>query len=409
MASRTNKTFAIQDLPPELVDLTASFLNRTDVTSLRQTCHYVNNSTIPSFARKTLTNIETDLSGKELEYFENLAKDSRLAPYVKKVFIKKASSKTNELGKGSVWERETKGCLIMQQSVVQRWYDAFQSLPNCQYFHFFKFRDESDKVTEPLTLGDAITMFLTFCAKLDRPIMEFHIMNIGTHSGDEAADVLDLRGLSMDPVLMPGFKKVWSTVENLTLGHKLVKSSSVPGADFDLALLQNTSRLKELTINLEGDGGAGMFARLAAIDHSFQLETLSIQDTFGIRGEDLRAFLAQHRSTLQELKFNFTNLKQDGWKDTLFFLAETSFPKLKSLMMFYISEGSPTDTHYIEFPGLEDRAAVVDDGTSSSINTVNTGVWDGPTRPVYAKYEGPKMNVACRKLAAAAAIFSPYD
>ncbi|KAL4904026.1 hypothetical protein BDW74DRAFT_31541 [Aspergillus multicolor] len=302
----------------------------------------------------------------------------------------------------------------MQQATVQRWYNVLKSLPNCQYFHFYKDRKaatEDNKVTEPLTLGDAITIFLTFCVQLERPIKGSHILNLGTYSADEALEVPDLRGLSMAPVQLPGFKKTLSTVEDMTIGHKSVTASSVPSVDFDFSLLWHALQLKELRINFEaGNGGADMIARLAATapDHPFSLEILYIEDTLGIRGQDLQAILSRHRSTLQKLIFCFVTMNEGDWEDTLLFMAENTFPQLQGVTFFHISEGSPADAYFLEFPGLEGSAALVDKETGSSIIGKGAGVWDGPHRPVHAEYHGPKVNVADRKLASAAAIFSPY-
>ncbi|KAL3473952.1 hypothetical protein BJX99DRAFT_260799 [Aspergillus californicus] len=392
----SNTVFPILDLPPELLDIIASFVYPYDVRPLRQTCRYIYSCTSRCFARTELDIIRTDLSFRSLLRLEDIARHKGFAPYVNTLVIENEYG--NDIGQGIAWEWDAFGNLDLQQAGVHRVQAILQSFKNCRSFQFARYRScEDNKTPEPLALGEAINMTLTIAVNLKRQIKAFDMFDIWSRSAEPDAECRDLKGLTMMPTEWPEFMDVWPTVSSLVLSYQAGSPSGVP-VSLALNLLQHAPKLRRLHVDSAwSTGGASIMDYLLSTKLGFELEELHLGTAASVRGDDLQTFLSEHRRTLRTLIFDELNLQPGNWIPTLCSMT-TGFPKLSSVNFTDISEGLPRDTHWVDYPEL---AKSLGTKIISRLHDL-----DRSSRVWSVFYRGPKMEIALQKMADSATILS---
>ena len=114
----------IANLPPELVQVIATFLDAPEFCSLRLTCKKVYESTLRYFGHSYLRTVKTDLSLNKLQTLESVSQNSSLAPLVHKLVIQAPDEGLDLLGHGILWSRHPSGHISMPQQGIQQWQDV---------------------------------------------------------------------------------------------------------------------------------------------------------------------------------------------------------------------------------------------------------------------------------------------
>lgn len=314
-------------LAVEVIEPIATFLEPTDLRSLRLTCRELNRKTLTSFGRANFVTLQTDLSRKDLERLQNISRCAHLATHVQCLHVK-ADSK-DFVGKDFDWPRQPSGCLADNLDGAHKLREVLsQGLYNCSSFVIHSWDEyEPRHDTDRLVPSDAVGLILSIVAKTEIVLRSFTIQK---HDHNTAR--LDTPRLQIPSSRKPKFVKAWSQLEELVLDYSITSDQY----DWVLHLISSAPRLRKLSLGFfEGD--SSFVQRLSAFHQLNKLEELRLGCAI-VTEETLTSLLIQNRDTLHSLSIQFTTLDDEAEWHTVFGKLKSQFAQLQNLELFWLRQ-----------------------------------------------------------------------
>ncbi|RAH65438.1 uncharacterized protein BO66DRAFT_475095 [Aspergillus aculeatinus CBS 121060] len=337
-ASEDKQKHQLCELPTELMDLIASFMDKPALCALRLTCSTLERAAKYQFGRIGLHTLHTDLSKLNLLAMDELAETCGLNQHVKKISIGSATG--NTIGYGFIWYRD-----ILENEYLNFLHSSngflklravLKKFPNCQSFHIsLSNQPESGTWTDCLSPSDAVTLVLHLIPSMARPVESFSCSypDFNKHS----AGVIDPRRFCPHTFHVVRFGLCWSTLTELCLLAQ-VKDAHLAG--FVHELIDQAPNLKKLDLDCGGGEGVdALFQLLGQEGNNMKLEVLQLSGVVGISGQDLQSFLLTNRNSLRILELRTVRFDAGLWETVLESLMR-EFPVLKELTLLWIADST---------------------------------------------------------------------
>lgn len=401
MATNNGLPVGITNLPPEMIELIASFMYIKELAPFRRSCKYICDSSFTSFRSSNFQSVTTDLSVNSLARIEKIAGDGRFAGYVEEMVVDMQNLAENTRGFEWIQEFFASG----DHPQVQQLRRTLQSWHRCRSFRLNRRQKENDKCPE-YTLGVVICMIDFLVHDLQRYVKEYTLVDL---SGWDLELEPDHKTLTVPGRRGPVWANLWSSVESLRIECR-AEGDSFTGEFGMLALYQTfqSRALRRLSLNLcHGDAASFMVNWAISTRLDCQLEQLDLWGAHQIDSKSLRDFLHQHRQSLRRLSLKELRVEAGGWRTTLDLMAD-ELGDLQSVALSDLTETSLPLAKYVDWATLIGND-IIDQQTRSTIQFYldDTGLF--PRVVLEVDYEGPRMDVALRKLACLCTVSSPLD
>ena len=128
---------AFHEMPTELVEAAAGYMNDTDLLSFRLTCRHADAKTLRVVGKRFFTTLKTTLMASDLEKLDGVSRSARLAEYVRAIRIQDDQQKAVSMPSGEgirlepeelarlrtrhwIWACEAVGVLEVDKTVVAK-------------------------------------------------------------------------------------------------------------------------------------------------------------------------------------------------------------------------------------------------------------------------------------------------
>ncbi|EYE90053.1 F-box protein [Aspergillus ruber CBS 135680] len=374
----------IANLPPELVQVIATFLDAPEFCSLRLTCKRVYESTLRYFGHSYLRTVKTDLSLNKLQTLESVSQNSSLAPLVHKLVIQAPDEGLDLLGHGILWSRHPSGHISMPQQGIQQWQDVLQRLVHCRSFQLIRNNAyETDEQGSLLTPSDAITMIFCIIINTGIPVVAFSLdFRQGAGANYLVTERINANLQKLE------FITAWSNLQELSLNFAMERTLIV---DWAFQLIQHAKNLQKLQIDFDlGDETASFINRLSYTGCLSHLKELTLESVSSVSGECIRRFLRYHQN-LRKLSLHAIFLDAGECLPILRFL-QHEFSALEEINIFNLRDG----LKLVHFPAVSENP-IIDEAQGTKFTFVSTKK-RGEMRNIGISYSGPRMYIALQKL-----------
>ncbi|KAJ0422034.1 hypothetical protein BJY00DRAFT_311436 [Aspergillus carlsbadensis] len=389
---------SVLDLPSELLNKICSYLTADDHGSARRACGDLFLRTTHSYYTIAFGMIKTDLSLGSLQRLDRLSKNKDKAPYVRTLWITCPNSEDKYVE--MLWTFYRDGRLVLPQPGTKWLQDIVRRLTNCVSFWFSHDKRDQSVWSHP-TIADTVSIILPTLADVKRRVKEFKFSS-NHQEGRNLHPFIEL-----DPVPHAGSPEIWSELESLWLGIDKLRGQISP-IQFGLRLLPHAPKLRRIILRF--DRYSRMSETVELMDclltgtFPFRLETLVLEDIFGIEEASLGTFLRSHSQTLRDLRLTSIYLDRGHWSAIFKSLATRgTFPALTAIQLDSLSEGS-LKSQDVKFHRLfknprVDRAR----GTQIECSEEETDEWM-PRVTHCVLYSGPRMDLALKRIANGASL-----
>ena len=250
----------LANLPVEVIEAIAGYLDRDSLFSLRLSCRVITRKTLHHFGQVCFVVLKTDLFHNDLQRLRSISKDERFRHCVKALVI---YPRSDGLGRGFEWHRLEEGCVDTRlSSGVQFLQDILKGMTKCNsFFNFFLGGMEDDPAMEYLLPSDTIGIIFFIIAETGLPLKSFFLNYSNPESGSAGA-----RRLQISLCQQPTFRNAWKTIEELRIWHSLTSETFEWAKD----LILNTTSLKKLQLHLDRDHTTSFIGDRVAVPHVFQ-------------------------------------------------------------------------------------------------------------------------------------------
>ena len=399
-------------LAVEMVELLASFLERTDLSSLRLVCQELYRKTLQHFSRKFLATVKTDLTPQSLQKLHDISRSDHLAHNVKLLHIVNNGC---DLGRGFQWDRHASGRLNVPVAGV----DLLQSilvrnLVNCRSFYVDGFDEvEGEQSTEFLLPGDAIGIILAIVSETGLAIQS---LTIDTGPKEKrGSGRLATRRITIPLSHPETFMTGWTHLEELILSCKITSDQQ----DWLVDLIWHAPRLRKLHLGFDHDHVDSLLERFVSARLCPQLEELSLRCVY-VTAKIFCHFILLYSATIRALSLDFVTLQDGGtWNLTLKHLSG-KLPCLNSFYVFYLFESTPEKKYKVRFDKL--TAIPVVPGSEVLVSTylrhdsrllpalkhsMELTYKFLPRSVLAVRYTGPDVDIFLHVLGEAAELWSP--
>jgi len=404
LAAKTRKTFdaliqrpsspkpRIPDLPTEVIENIATWLQASDISSLRLSCRMIERKLVYHFGSTYLPILKTDLSLGSLEALQTLARHKDLRPYVRTLHFAvpdEAPSLTRGyyFGKGFGWTRNRSGILVFPITQVQMLKEILiNELVNCRSFCIDVWTEDRELPHDEncLTSSDILAIVLYLVSD---PAIRILSLEIGLHNGQTTMGIETSR-LYIEDSRKPGLKSPFAHLRDLSF-RQIIYNNNAPWA---ANLISNAPSLQKLNLDDYNDQEFSLIARLASLNFLPPIQDLTLSSAHAALEVTIQ-FLLRLRSSLRRLKFRSFWIRRGGTWVSLLSLLKRDFPLLESIHLEFIKDGSIGTQTYVVFPTLEENPKVPGTNGERIIN-VRHKHWKGEKRVMGVSYEGPKIDVA---------------
>ncbi|KAJ0418113.1 hypothetical protein BJY00DRAFT_315327 [Aspergillus carlsbadensis] len=299
---------SFDNLPLELVEAIALFLDVATLCALRATCRFLTRCTHYYFMDRCLHTASIDFSKAALRRVRRLARHPESASMITTLVVTPGDCRleTAGFGAGLNWKRAGHGALDLNQPAVRDWVNALRCLVNCRAV-----RTSSRRVcrlnfqwtSERPTLKDyealAIAMLFIKVARIPVALLDLHTVDIWERDHCYETFPKQKHLDHVFPVPSPRRRTrspPWAQLQSLSLTNKLY----IDHGDRFAALLASARALKSL--KLAGVPASFDFNVLSARANRFRLEHLELSCMHHLPANQLPAFLNALRTSRRTLK-----------------------------------------------------------------------------------------------------------
>ena len=336
--SSTLSTLAI-----EVIEIIASTLDQTSLSSVRLVCKDLNRKTLHYFRRTYFTALKTDLSHNNLLKLESISQNEQLKHLVQSLLIIKGNE---DLGRGFHWHRVKESSLSSHIDTrlslgVQILRNALTKMVNCRSFRIQSFGGMEEYYgSEYLLPSDAIGIVLSIVAEDGAPLKSFHVDFGGRGS-------VDAKRLQMQSYQQPAFIAAWKNLEELHLEHYLTSET----LDWARDLVLHTLSLKKLSLRFSFDHSSLFIDSLLSSPAHFQgLHELKLGSIY-ISAGMLSTLLLRCRDSLRRLSFWHVRIQSGAWVQILTELMTFRF--LEDIVVDWPKECRNEESVHVQFPKLD--------------------------------------------------------
>ena len=330
----------LPSLAVEMVELLASFLGRTDSSSLRLVCWELYTKTLQHFTRTYMATVKTDLTPQSLQRLRDISRSEHLAHRVKLLRI---IPKGLYFGQGFQWDRHPSGHLNLPVAGV----DLLQSilvhnLVNCRSFDVSGLDEVDQKEsTEALAAGDAIGIILAIVSETGLAIQSLTV---------QASGRLATRRITVPLSRPETFIIGWTHLEELILDCKI----TIDQQDWLVNLISHAPRLRKLSLTFDFGLSShidSLLERFASARLCPQLEELSLSYAH-VTAKIFCHFISRCSATIRALSLDSVTLEDGGtWNSTLKHLSG-KLPRLNSFYVIFLLHTLPGEDAYVIFDKL---------------------------------------------------------
>jgi hypothetical protein len=327
VSPNTNEHNTLCNLPEELVENIAEFLDAKTLCMLRLSCKKLYQKTVHHFGYTVLDTVVMDFSPYSLQRLVKLSEDSRLRKYPVRLIV----SWTPGLWLGA-WKKKFSVYLLDVKSLR----DTLLLLVNCRSFEV-RLQDVWEFPIYYPGPSDAIKILIEIIAETGIPVKSFSV----------CCDNLDQERLPVPFSEEPAFNSGWAHVENLRFD--LCLKGIV--AEWVLRLIILAPKLKRLTLGFRYELVAnGILNRLVSAASVSGLQEITLLKAWAIRSDVLLAFLRCSSSTLRYLSLEHLQLINGTWVVILTRLRD-EFPILDNVTLSWLSTGPKKVLHFPTLAG----------------------------------------------------------
>ncbi|KAL3459193.1 hypothetical protein BJX64DRAFT_291446 [Aspergillus heterothallicus] len=373
-------------IPPELINIIATYLDVADICALRCTCVYIKNATLHHWeSNYSLQTIRTDFSKKSLKRFQRLCKSRERILKVERLRVWPTLGEpydSKHFGRGFSWKHEYSNgvyWLVENQDGAHEWRKVFAKLVNCRSFIIGGQQLERSYIQQRnlVTVAEALMLLLYIIGGVELPVKSIEI----------CPDPLRPWPTSLawtDFFTSPAFQSAWSSLSELSL-HNILAQENRP--DFFNHLIAAATQLRRLEIR---DASLNILGAVTANLRSLYMGHGII---FAWRIEPLCEALKSRAGHLRSLTLKALETERTGWKPLLASLRKHN----SSLDEIEIGDLSSKGggTYRLHWPQLPQHA-VVDPASEAQITYTTAPSQHGPDLVVALRYSGPKMHHALR-------------
>ncbi|RDW65753.1 uncharacterized protein DSM5745_09492 [Aspergillus mulundensis] len=423
-----NRPTGLLDLPPELIDMIASYLETDwigdfELEQFHEVCRYIYQATFYQFCRRKFETIRVDFSVASWRHINRIINRPDIAPHVKALNIYTSRNSNSPLcfGGGVEWPRSRGGRLNTKSKAVTRWHDAFAKLPNLSSFTIRRpFNDFSPDETDaesdddeygPLTLTDLhvlmMSVFATGRVKVEAYKLAWH--QIGG-VGFRTLRSLEMKYIdtasSSSHLRHPSFIQAWANIRSFSYDAAIASTAE---AAYLIQLLKLAPNLESLYFNFDRDEEYAPAVIDSLADESeegfgFRLKSLKFKNTGFHSPSVLPAILRRHRLSLERLVLEEISFEGDGITRLLAVSKEFEKAGLPALTYFFFNAIRDKGGDNIQGPyrGLivpkygKKTVKKMDKETPGDFcYFLNGFLFPGTS---YLRYEGPQANFVLRQL-----------
>ncbi|RAL14537.1 uncharacterized protein BO97DRAFT_465035 [Aspergillus homomorphus CBS 101889] len=331
-----NQTSQLCDLPAEMIDLIASFLERHDLCMLRLTCSALRSTSKYQFGRIGLHTLRTDLSKANMSAMAELANACGYNHHVKRLYI--CGSSGCYLGYGFSWIRDfwSNRYLIwlLTSEGFLRLRALLEKFPNCQSFHVSLSEEpEEGAWKDCISPSDAIVVLLNLMSCMARPVKSFTC----SHSDpkEQLPGIISSKNFSSRHFDDARLSITLSTLTELAI-LAYIKNDAL--ANFVCNFASQASNLKKLELDFAaGSGAPTVMQQLGSGSSLVKLEELKLSNALGISGHDLYKVLLENCASLRILSLKVICLDDELWETILDSLMR-DFPVLEEMTLLWIAD-----------------------------------------------------------------------
>ncbi|KAI9375778.1 hypothetical protein BJX61DRAFT_539509 [Aspergillus egyptiacus] len=321
----------LYELPTELIERVAGFLDGSGICALRWTCRRLYQATYTHFRNTYIATVQTDFSQRSLKSLQELSEDQELAPRVKTLVVQMRNWKAY-LGGGFKLTRGNPGGFVLPQTGVR---------DSCTYSPYHAF-----------ITADALALLLSLIMEAGIQVESFCVDFKNRHSSNFLRDRINIRQPYDSPPFFHGwtdenprrpkdtkFDKMWSDVQSLTFRNAII--SLHDHTYFTEAILAST-KLQRLEILFGGHcDPPHVMKSLAHRPSTFRLQELRISNAaFGTPAvtEAFNTFLFKHQCSIRKLHLDHLVLL-GSWV-TLLERVRSNFTSLEDITLSGLWEDS---------------------------------------------------------------------
>ena len=382
-------------LATELVELIASWLEPTDLCSLRLVCKNLRQKSIRVFGA-CFTTVRTDLSQKSLQKLQEISENENLRLYVQTLLIK--GNKRKGLGRGFQWHRPFSGHLeALLPGLEMLQYLLAHKLPNCRSFHIYDQDWPRKFVYDPFIPSDVVGLILRVVPSLGvdaskSPPVKSFIVDFSSPCVDvtpSCTGSVDANRLHMWQYRQPSFRKAWAHIQEIVLCLAMKPDT----LDWGIDLITDATCLRKLSVTVGYSESFPFLERLCELTSLDGLESFKLAEAY-TSVEILSRLIDRWYDTLRELSLSKICLQRPT--DWLIVLARlgNQAPFLHSLSIYSLTTSEYESDRTMTFVSLEIDPVVPDSG-GRKFTLIKDRVWREITG---VQYQGPRVDMALDKL-----------
>lgn len=355
------------DLPTEIVEKVARWMQATDIISLRLVCRSIESKLLHHFGAKYLYSIKTDLSEGSLENLQALSRHRELCIHIKIIRV----------------TTPEKTLTIPQVQVLK---SILKDMVNCGTFDFE--RTSETRQDDCLNASDMLALISYI---ISDPGISVKALRIKFPLGSYRPRVRYFR-LPIETTTSPS-QTTLPQLEHLCLEPLHYEEH----AEWAANLIKSAQNLKRLHLHNLHDRYFALDRRLASLDPAPRIENLDLWCKFA-RFDTTTQLLRNLRSSLRRLSFRTYRIDVGGTMLSLLTFVKEELPLLESIELDAVRDaGSAREqwihSKWVTFPGMKGNPEV-EGADGRTIRNTRMKEKKDEMRVVGIRYEGPKMDVA---------------